>query len=209
MHSQSPEPAAVMQRWGLAAPSTRGPRARLHLDDVVAAAVAVADESGYEAVTLAAVAARLGMTTTATYRYVDSKETLTELMVDDALGEPPTEPTTVDGWVEALWLRYDAHPWLAVFPLQRAPRCPNAFGWLSALADALRVAGDLTPLATALTVDVLVRGYATQQIAASSSGMSPALVEAVVTRYPQLFETPPEVTPRDALDAAIRRLLAG
>ena len=59
------------------------------LDDFAAAGVQLADERGLDAVTLALVAERVELTTTGLYRYVDSKDTLLEVVVDAALGDPP------------------------------------------------------------------------------------------------------------------------
>lgn len=212
MHSQGlSEPTAVLQRWGLVQPSNRGPRARLTLDEVIAAAVALADSRGRDEVTLAEVAGRLGMTTTAVYRYVDSKETLTELMVDAALGPAPVldeEPglRQVRAWVDALWGRYRLHPWLATFPLRRAPRCPHVFAWLDVLVHQLRVAGVEDALGTAMAVDVLVRGYAAMQEAAAHSELSPTLIAEVGRRFPDLGARP--IEPVDELHAAVERLLS-
>src|SRR3954453_17722428 len=56
--------------------------------EIVAAAMAVADEGGAEAVTMKAVAARLGpYTPMALYRYVGSKDGLVDLMLDAAIAE--------------------------------------------------------------------------------------------------------------------------
>jgi AcrR family transcriptional regulator len=69
---------------GLAPTSTPG-RAR----EIADAAVSLADAGGMGSVSLAAVAADLGLTTTALYRYVDSKDSLVAMMVDTAVGPPP------------------------------------------------------------------------------------------------------------------------
>src|SRR6201994_1909280 len=47
----------------------RGPRPALSVDEIVAAAIAVADAEGLEAVSMARVAADLGFTTMSLYRY--------------------------------------------------------------------------------------------------------------------------------------------
>ena len=51
--------------WDDRAPSTRGPKAGMTPDDVVQAAMQIADEDGLSAVTMSAVAARVGFTTMA------------------------------------------------------------------------------------------------------------------------------------------------
>ena len=124
--------------WGVDAPPTRGPKARWTLPDVAGKAVALADRGGLESVSLAKVAADLGVTTTAIYRYVDSKDILVTLMVDEAIGDPP-ELTAGDlagrcrQWVQALRERYRLHPWLVDVQPTGIPRQPRPFAWIEAL----------------------------------------------------------------------------
>src|SRR4051812_48371159 len=61
----------------------------LNVDLVVAAAMELADESGLEAVTMAAVAKRCGFTTMSLYRHVSGKDELMRRMLDAALGTAP------------------------------------------------------------------------------------------------------------------------
>lgn len=213
MHSESGEPLAIRQSWGLAGPSPKGPRARLTLLEITRAAVEQADEHGFESVTLAAVATRLGLATTALYRYVDSKDTLIELMIDEALGPAPAPlpdvgpgVPAIQHWADALWDRYAAHPWLATFPLRRAPRCPHAFEWLDALVGLLNDLPDETPMATALAIDVLVRGFASLERAAAVSTLSPELSAALHARFPRVA---PEAlpAPRELLAASLGRMI--
>src|SRR4051794_22622787 len=74
--------------WDDRAPGTRGPKAGLTPDDVVQAAMQLADEDGLAAVTMSAVAARLGLTTMAVYRYFPNKEALLDAVVDTGMGSP-------------------------------------------------------------------------------------------------------------------------
>ena len=62
------------------------------LDAIVAATVELADANGIEAVSMQRVAARVGVTTMALYRYVATKDDLVFLAVDAAAGEPPRVP---------------------------------------------------------------------------------------------------------------------
>ncbi|PBC70419.1 TetR family transcriptional regulator [Streptomyces sp. TLI_235] len=63
--------------------------------EITATAVAIADAEGLAAVTMRAVAARLGAGTMSLYSYVPNKETLLELMIDEVSGDHrlPTAPT--------------------------------------------------------------------------------------------------------------------
>lgn len=228
MHSeQQSDPPAILQLWGLAQPSSRGPRARLSLSEIADESCALADEQGFDAITLASVAVRLNVSTTALYRYVDSKDTLLELMIDSALGSEPILTSDAGGaataggisdaggvpdgqrvhrWVDAMWSRYLEHPWLANFPMRRAPRCPNAFGWLSGLVDALDDAGAVRPLDLALSIDVVTRGFAAVHEAAAESELTPAVRDEIARRHPNI-RTETLSRPKIQLDTAVDALL--
>lgn len=65
------------------------------------AALAVADERGLGAVTMAAVADRVGVTPMALYRWVDGKADLTDRLVGRLLAEIPPPPSDLP-WLERL-----------------------------------------------------------------------------------------------------------
>src|SRR4051812_15100730 len=67
---------------GEEAAGRRGRRPRHALGDVVAAAVAVADDEGLGAVSMRSVAARLGTGAMSLYNYVPDKEALVAAMVE-------------------------------------------------------------------------------------------------------------------------------
>src|SRR5919199_6276160 len=98
-----PLPAIVARAWGLQQPGTRGPRPGLSLERVVDAAIAVARTEGLAAVSMARVAATLGVSTMGLYRYVAGKNELLTLMVDRAWGVPPSPAGDADGgWREGV-----------------------------------------------------------------------------------------------------------
>jgi AcrR family transcriptional regulator len=135
-------PRAVAITWGMVADPQRGPKRELSHERIVEAAVAIADTEGLGALTMSKVAASLGFTTMALYRYVSSKDDLLQLMQDAAAGEvldgpdpalpdrTPARPAADDrsrGWQEELRrfaarLRavYRDHPWLAEIPVSVA-----------------------------------------------------------------------------------------
>ena len=83
--------------WTLPAPPAR--RRSLGRDDIVAAAIALADEGGQAALTMQAVAARLGSySAMALYRYVHSKDGLIDLMLDAATAEIPVPAAPGPDW---------------------------------------------------------------------------------------------------------------
>ncbi|MET8689819.1 TetR/AcrR family transcriptional regulator C-terminal domain-containing protein [Streptomyces sp. NPDC004732] len=88
-----------MTVWDRPEPPTRP--VPLDRERIVAAAVALADEGGLEAVSLRKVAARLDAGPMRLYRYISSKEELFDLMVDEVYAEIRPEEQPGD-WREAL-----------------------------------------------------------------------------------------------------------
>ena len=68
-------------------PSQRVTSAPLTRDRVVDEALAIADADGFEALSLRAVARRLGVTPMALYRYVESSSELADLVVSRVVEE--------------------------------------------------------------------------------------------------------------------------
>lgn len=191
VHSQEVDGRILRGAWGLPAPAVRGPRPRYGVDDIAETAVALADAGGLGAVTLAAVAAELGLTTTALYRYVDSKETLVELMVDAALGDAPGPadcdwPAGVHAWVHALWSRYRAHPWVAEVQVAGLPRLPRRLAWLETLLLRLDGGPVQDPMHTALLLDGVTRAFALLARPATAPPPPPWLTDELRTRFPRL-----------------------
>src|SRR5581483_444517 len=110
------------------------PRQRsLGREDIVAAAIGFADEAGLEALTMKAVASRLGSySAMALYRYVYSKDGLVDLMLDAAAGEIPLPGRPGPSWRDDLWQlatqtrqMIRRHPWYAVLFHTRPPVGPH------------------------------------------------------------------------------------
>ncbi|MFE1229891.1 TetR/AcrR family transcriptional regulator [Streptomyces sp. NPDC058745] len=113
--------------------SRRGPRQGLTVDAVVDAAIALADEGGLDALTMRAVAQRLGVTPMTLYTYVPGKAELLDLMLDTVFlrmpragfadGEPwRARVTAVADENRALYLR---HPWVVELRVHRPPLGPG------------------------------------------------------------------------------------
>ena len=200
-------PPAVAQLWEQPPPPRRGPRPRFSVDQVAAAAVRVADREGLVGLSLAGVAADLGLTTTGLYRYVDSKDTLVEVAIDHALG--PGVPITarswrgaVRQWAQAYWRVHRAHEWLSDVRPSGLPRTPNPLLWIEQLLAVLQpVVPIRDPMSNVLLIEGLVRGYA------GIRGPSPrdtsdraTAVLAQLQRRPEVFSQLLRVGQRDYAD---------
>ncbi|MGL5860190.1 MAG: TetR/AcrR family transcriptional regulator, partial [Phycicoccus sp.] len=101
------------------ASSRPGPRQRLDLDDVVDAAVTLADDAGLPAVSMRSLATRLGTGVMSLYTYVAGREELLALMVDATLGRTVLQPhsgdvrTALEAVVRVTYDEQLQHPWLA------------------------------------------------------------------------------------------------
>jgi AcrR family transcriptional regulator len=144
-----------------------GPRRSLHLHEIAAAGVKLADEGGLGRVSMRAVGARLGMTSMGLYRYVQSKDELVALMIDEAIG-PPDFPAygqagwrdRLSAWAGAARVRFEAHPWVLGVSLPDPPALPNQIHWTERGLEAMaptRLA-ETEKLSALLLVNVYVRG---------------------------------------------------
>ncbi|WP_307832184.1 TetR/AcrR family transcriptional regulator [Prauserella cavernicola] len=78
--------------WGDQTQRTRGPAPAYTCEQIADAAIELADEEGLESVSMRKVAARLGTGAMSLYRYVESKDSLIDLMGDRIVGR--------EGWPE-------------------------------------------------------------------------------------------------------------
>lgn len=134
--------------WEDRSTPTRGPKRGVTPDEVVQAAIEIAQEHGLGAVTMQAVSAKVGFTTMAIYRYFPNKDALYDAIVDAGMGGPPTptEPRAhwrdeVTAWAHAKRAMLCARPWMAELPFVAAPHGPNWLRWLEAITDPLSTTG--------------------------------------------------------------------
>ncbi len=125
-------PPGVAISWGLERPSNRGPKRELSIDQIVDAAIAIADQDGLSSVSMNRVATSLGFTPMSLYRYIPSKDDLLILMQDAVCNIPnPIQDGDTD-WRENLRKFYEAtigvyinHPWFGDIPISSIPITPN------------------------------------------------------------------------------------
>ncbi|QSB14007.1 TetR/AcrR family transcriptional regulator C-terminal domain-containing protein [Natronosporangium hydrolyticum] len=113
--------------------SRRGPRRSLQLDDVIAAATAIAHERGLAALTMREVARALGVVPMTLYTYVPGKAELLDLMLDAAYTQLPRTDTTGRPWRHRVATVADenralfaTHPWAATISTRRPPLGPGS-----------------------------------------------------------------------------------
>ncbi|MEP7161726.1 MAG: TetR/AcrR family transcriptional regulator [Dermatophilaceae bacterium] len=117
--------------WDPPAPSGRGPRPKLALDEVVTAAIRLADAHGFDALTMRAIARSLGVATMSLYTYLPGKAELFELMIDRAYGgrELPDRDlpwrARYEFHVREALAMYRRHPWMLRANLARLPVGPH------------------------------------------------------------------------------------
>jgi AcrR family transcriptional regulator len=139
-------------------------RRALTRERVVAEALAVIAADGAAALSMRALAARLGVVPGALYRHVRNKEQLCDLAADSVLAEVDTRPGRAPDWAErvrvlARRLRavLEDHPGIAALLKTRDPLGPHSLALAEAFLTALQQAG-LSPRETALAYSV-VRDY--------------------------------------------------
>lgn len=132
--------------WKGAPESTRGPRPTLTLDQIVTAAVALADAEGVEALSMRRLAKELGVGTMSLYRYVPGKPELINLLLDRVLGSSGDRFSDLgDDWRAVLERSaregrqtYLRHRWLLQVNASRPLLGPNNMADLDATMAALR-----------------------------------------------------------------------
>ncbi|MDY7090829.1 MAG: TetR family transcriptional regulator [Actinomycetota bacterium] len=177
----------------------RGPRQQLDLDDILDAAVAIADAAGLDAVSTRAVAARFDKTAMALYPYVGDKENLLALMQDHASAMPAPAPATLRAWATALFELYLAHPWLTERSWAQGSQGPNEQDWMEALLTILdglhTVAANRAPAVTML--------YATTRATAQTAAAYRRLTAADEAAWLARAAAVPDFASRYPLSAAL------
>ena len=147
--------------WGRQEPGRRGPKQRLSTDEVVAAAIALADAEGLAALSMRRVAEAVGVSPMSLYTYVPSKAELVDLMFDRVLGAAPDPDASVEGWRARLtfvarqrWALAEHHPWFLDLALHRPPLGPNVLRKVEVMMSALDGMG-LAPDDMSRVADVL------------------------------------------------------
>ncbi|RKR92271.1 TetR family transcriptional regulator [Micromonospora pisi] len=159
--------------------------------EITAAAIAVADAEGLSAVTIRRVATDIGAGAMSLYSYVPDKETLLELMIDQASGEYELPPPSGDWRVDLRQLARTQrtimrrHPWLPSALAFRQTLGPHTLAAMEYALNAL--AGTDLDSQSKLEVVALLTGfvanYVAQEVAQERDGRQPQESVAAQVRY--------------------------
>jgi AcrR family transcriptional regulator len=153
----------ALEVWTRGSGGSRRPR--FSRDEIAAAAVHIADEEGFEALSMRRLAAELGAGTMTLYHYIRTKDELLTLVNDALMGElvVPAEMGIPADWRAALTLIADrtrsclmAHPWM--FDISDDPQIgPNALRHFDQSMQAVASLG--LPLAERLDIVTVIDEY--------------------------------------------------
>lgn len=178
-------PPGLALSWGVQPVQRRGPKPALSVEQIVATGIEFGDTHGFEAVSLQRIAARLGVSTNAMYRYVRSKDELIVLVQDKAIGPPPELPSgwreAATAWVHAQVERFTQRPWLLDVPIRGAPVTPNLLRWVEVLLAALDSTGlsQHDNLGCVVILDGYARNYASLVRQLEANDNTPVQAEQV------------------------------
>ncbi|MFC3502055.1 TetR/AcrR family transcriptional regulator [Micromonospora krabiensis] len=204
--------------WGRPARGSRGPNPTHSRDEIVAAAVALADAEGLAAVSMRAVATALGASAASLYRYLSSRDDLLDLMTDRAVGELRPYPTGEGQWLDGM-LRlarrqrelFRRHPWLVEVIHRPSGIGPEGLAWFDACLGML----EPVPCAASAKFEAIAMMTGVVSLFARSETAAPPVAFTAVdlTAYPHLvaaFARPSAPAPTgDLFDRTLRGLLTG
>ena len=173
----------------------------LNRERILLAAVAIADEHGVDAVTMRAVASRLGVEAMSLYNHVANKDDILDGMVDLVIRQVDL-PADVEDWREAMRRRaisahqvFGRHPWAPPLLDSRQSSGPSRLRYFDWVLGTLTSAGfSVDGAARAFSLlDGYIYGFAIQQSNASAGGdaspeeMAEAILASIpVEEYPHL-----------------------
>jgi AcrR family transcriptional regulator len=164
----------------------RGRGGGLTRDEIVAAALRVADTEGPDAISMRRIAGELGVGTMSLYHHVPTKDDLLDLMQDVVMGElviPDDE--LADDWREGLAqisrrtrAVYERHPWMVSGAYERPQMGPRAFahveqslGLFAGVDLPVQLIGEITGAADDYVIGFVTRANATRR-ALARTGMT-------------------------------------
>jgi AcrR family transcriptional regulator len=202
--------------WRAPQAAGRGPARSLTLRQIAATTVQIADADGLESVSMQRVAAELGVTKMALYRYVPGKAGLLAIAVEEAVGAAPRGSALPSGWRPGLeaWARllrsvWQAHPWLPGATVGERSMGPRELAWTECPLAVLAPTG--LQAAERLDVVLVLSGHVRNTTAAGAAGTQPWTVSGAVgsalhhelhghgDAFPNLLANLAEIPPHEGL----------
>jgi AcrR family transcriptional regulator len=194
------------------------PKVRLSREKIAATALAIADQEGFQAVSMRRVAEELKVGTMSLYYYVKTKDDLVAAM-DDALMGEALLPSLPKGWRRALLeiarqthAIFIRHPWALVAMLTAAPGI-NAMRHMEQCLEALAETSMTAKQKMALlgTVDDFVFGHALRQsagdVAVDLGFVTAQLASGAFPRLAEVFNGGRIHESKDRFERAVLALL--
>ncbi|MEV7548181.1 TetR/AcrR family transcriptional regulator [Amycolatopsis sp. NPDC089917] len=176
-HTGTGDPRRTIELlWGVRGKPRRGPKPKLTVDEIVTAAIEIADTEGIGALSVRRGAEKLGVSPMTIYTYIPSRAELLDLMMDRVHGELTDPPESHDWRVtmtilaEDAWEMYHRHPWLLQLTTGRLPLGPHTFAKHErelAAVDAIGLT-DLEMDAVVAMVNGFVQGIARGSVESAS-----------------------------------------
>lgn len=178
--------------------SGRRDRAPLNRGKVLAAALAIADDSGLQAVTMRRLGTHLGVEAMSLYKHISGKGEILDAIVDLVIGEIDLPEVGAD-WRTGMRVRAGSarrvlsrHPWAIGMMESRTAPGPNALRYADAVIGSLRAAGFSVRMAAHAFVllDSFVYGFVVQEVSLPVAGTE-GLVDSgseVTGSFPHLVE---------------------
>lgn len=227
--------AASMFIWERPEPIQRAVPGPLSREDIVTAALGIADKEGLGAVSFRRVAAVLNVGSMRFYTFVESKEELLDLLIDGVFAEMLPSGRRHTQWkrgVRSLALRMRSaalkHPWIADLLGGRPHLGPNALAYLEEVHRVLRAAiHDIDSVALAARsiysyVFGAVRSELCEQQAESRSGQSKRAWQASQEPYlrrmiashglatlAEMMDQARDFSPEQVFDSGLETVLSG
>ncbi|WP_239097552.1 TetR/AcrR family transcriptional regulator [Asanoa ferruginea] len=203
--------------WTRPERGSRGPTPGHSRDEIVAAAIALADAEGLPAVSMRAVATALGTTAGSLYRYLSSRDDLLDLMTDHAVAELQPYPEPAGSWVDQM-LQLAAgqlelhrrHRWLADVVQRPSAVGPAALAWFDHCLGVLEPT--LAPTAAKFEAIAVVTGTVVLFSRNPPANARNPFANLDPATYPHLttaLATPGNPPRSDLFERALRSLLTG
>lgn len=174
-------------------------RPPLTRERVLHAAIAIADETGLESLTMRRLGSRLNVEAMSLYKHVAGKDDVLDGIVDLVISEIEL-PTTATDWKSAMRQRamsarqvLASHPWAIGMMESRNAMGPAALHYVDAVIGSLRNGGFSVPMAAHafLLLDSYIYGFVVQEASFHTSDKTAAPTETALSageQFPHLRE---------------------